>query len=155
MFSIVTVASSTRMPTASASPPSVMMLMVSPSADRQAIEARIDKGIEIVMMRVLRQLPRNSRISRPVSAPAMQASRITPEMAECTKIDWSLRVRTCRFSGRAARSAGSFWLIPSMMSIVEALPVFSTFIRMARLPSTRTMLVWGGKPSRTCATSRM
>ena len=34
MFSIVTVASSTRMPTASARPPSVMMLMVSPSALR-------------------------------------------------------------------------------------------------------------------------
>ena len=32
MFSISTVASSTRMPTASASPPSVMMLIVSPSA---------------------------------------------------------------------------------------------------------------------------
>ena len=32
MFSISTVASSTRIPTASASPPSVMMLIVSPSA---------------------------------------------------------------------------------------------------------------------------
>jgi hypothetical protein len=32
MFSISTVASSTRMPTASARPPRVMMLMVSPSA---------------------------------------------------------------------------------------------------------------------------
>ncbi len=34
MFSIVTVASSTRMPTASARPPSVMMFSVSPNADR-------------------------------------------------------------------------------------------------------------------------
>ena len=62
MFSMVTVASSTRMPTASARPPSVMMLMVSPSADRQKMEARIDSGIEMVMMSVLRQLPRNSSI---------------------------------------------------------------------------------------------
>ena len=89
MFSMVTVASSTRMPTASARPPSVMMLMVSPSADRQMIEARIDSGIEIVMISVLRQLPRNSRIMRPVSAAAITASRTTPLMAARTNIDWS------------------------------------------------------------------
>ena len=62
MFSIATVASSTRMPTASARPPSVMMLIVSPSALSMMIEVRIDSGIEIAMISVLRQLPRNSRI---------------------------------------------------------------------------------------------
>ena len=50
MFSIVTVASSTRMPTASASPPSVMMLSVSPSAQRIASAPRIESGIEIAMI---------------------------------------------------------------------------------------------------------
>src|SRR4030081_761974 len=60
MFSIVTVASSTRMPTASASPPSVMMLSVSPSAASIAIEPSTDSGIEIAMMTVERQLPRNN-----------------------------------------------------------------------------------------------
>ena len=50
MFSIVTVASSTRMPTASARPPRVMMLMVSPSAQSSKIEDRIDSGIETAMM---------------------------------------------------------------------------------------------------------
>ena len=55
MFSIVTVASSTRMPTASASPPSVITLMVSPIAESAAIEARIASGIEIVMISVERQ----------------------------------------------------------------------------------------------------
>ena len=50
MFSMVTVASSTRMPTASASPPSVMMFMVLPSIDRQMIEHRIASGIEIVII---------------------------------------------------------------------------------------------------------
>ena len=87
MFSIVTVASSTKIPTASARPPSVMMLMVSPSADRHAIDARIDRGIEIVMIRVLRQLPRNSNMSRPVRALAITASRITPEIADRTNTD--------------------------------------------------------------------
>ena len=89
MFSMVTVASSTRIPTASASPPSVMMLIVSPSAARQAIEARMDSGMEMKMMRVLRQLPRNSRIIRPVRQAAMVASRTTPEMEAFTKTDWS------------------------------------------------------------------
>ena len=37
MFSMATVASSTRMPTASASPPRVMMLMVSPSAEQDVM----------------------------------------------------------------------------------------------------------------------
>ena len=68
MFSIVTVASSTRMPTASAKPPSVMTLIVSPSADRKASDARTDSGIDTVMISVERQLPRNSRIISPVSA---------------------------------------------------------------------------------------
>ena len=87
MFSMVTVASSTRIPTASASPPRVMMLMVSPSADRQMMEARIDSGIEIAMMRVLRQVPRNRRIMSAVRLAAITASRTTPEIAARTKID--------------------------------------------------------------------
>ena len=62
MFSIVTVASSTRMPTAKASPPKVMMLSVSPRALSTAIEVRIARGIEIAMMSVLFQSPKNSRI---------------------------------------------------------------------------------------------
>ena len=87
MFSMVTVASSTRMPTDSARPPRVMMLMVSPSAERQATEARIDSGMEIVMIRVLRQLPRNSRISSPVRPAAMMPSRMTPPIAARTNTD--------------------------------------------------------------------
>ncbi len=62
MFSIVTVASSTRMPTASARPPSVMMLSVWPDADSPATAARIASGIEAAMMTVERHEPRNSRI---------------------------------------------------------------------------------------------
>ena len=51
MFSIVTVASSTRMPTASARPPSVMMLIVSPERCRaRCSEVRIDSGIDTAMM---------------------------------------------------------------------------------------------------------
>ena len=66
-----------------------MILIVSPSAARQAMEARIDSGMEMEMIRVLRQLPRNSRIINPVSAAAMVASRMTPEIAARTNTDWS------------------------------------------------------------------
>ena len=87
MFSIVTVASSTRMPTASARPPSVMTLMVSPVAASSVTEVRIASGIEIVMMSVERQLPRKIRIIRPVSAAATTPSKMTELTAALTNDD--------------------------------------------------------------------
>ena len=107
------------------------------------MEARIDNGIEMVMIRVLRQLPRNNRIINPVRAAAMVASRITPEIAARTKIDWSLNATIFRSAGIVACAGFNLALMPSMMSMVEAFPVLSTFIRIARLPSTRETLVWG------------
>src|SRR2546429_613253 len=56
MFSTSTVASSTRMPTARASPPSVMILIVCPIALRTMMEVRIARGMEVAMITVLRQL---------------------------------------------------------------------------------------------------
>ena len=87
MFSIVTVASSTRMPTASANPPSVMMFNVSPSAERMAIEPSTDSGIDVAMITVERQLPRKIRIIMLVSAAAMTPSRITLFTAPLMKTD--------------------------------------------------------------------
>ena len=89
MFSMVTVASSTRMPTASARPPSVMMLIVSPSKLSTLTDVRIDSGMEIAMINVLRQLPRKRRIITAVRHAAITASRMTPFTAARTKIDWS------------------------------------------------------------------
>jgi hypothetical protein len=43
--------------------------------------------MEMAMISVLRQLPRNNRIKRPVRLAAMTPSRITPLMAARTKID--------------------------------------------------------------------
>ena len=86
-FSISTVASSTRIPTASASPPNVMMLIVSPSEERTMIEERMESGIEMAIMTVLRQLPRNSKIISAVRQAAITASRRTPSIALVTKID--------------------------------------------------------------------
>ena len=55
VFSISTVASSTRMPTASAKPPSVITLIVWPSRLRMDSEVRMESGIEIQTIKVLRQ----------------------------------------------------------------------------------------------------
>ncbi len=87
IFSTSTVASSTRMPTAKASPPSVMMLMVCPIALSTMIEVRIAKGIEVAMMTVLRQLPRNVRIMKAVRQAAISVSLTTPLIAPRTKMD--------------------------------------------------------------------
>ena len=64
-----------------------MTLMVSPSAESAAIEARMASGIETVMISVERQLPRNNRIIKPVSAAAITPSRITLETALVTNTD--------------------------------------------------------------------
>ena len=87
MFSIVTVPSSTRMPTASARPPSVITLIVSPSAESTATENRMASGIDTMMMIVERQLPRKIRIIRPVSVAAITPSRSTPSTASLTNFD--------------------------------------------------------------------
>src|SRR5437899_2739099 len=87
MSSISTVASSTRMPTASARPPKVMMLIVSPKAPRAMTLTRMDKGMEMAMISVLFQFPRKSRIMTAVRQAAISASRITPWMAARTNSD--------------------------------------------------------------------
>ena len=87
VFSIVTVESSTRIPTASASPPSVIVLSVSPMKYRATIDVRIDKGIETMTMRVERQDPRNRRIISAVSPAAIAPSRTTLATDDVTSFD--------------------------------------------------------------------
>ena len=50
-------------------------------------EARIESGIEMHTITVLRQLPRKIRIIRPVRKAALTASRTTPLMAARTNND--------------------------------------------------------------------
>ncbi len=155
MFSISTVASSTRMPTASARPPRVMMLMVSPSAASISSEQMIDNGIETAMMMVERQLPRKMRIIAAVRQAAMIASRTTPLIAARTKRDWSAMGVIRRLGGSCAWIDGSCARTLAMMSRVEDFPVFWMLSSEERCPSTRTMFVCGGNPSRTLPMSRM
>ena len=106
-------------------------------------------------MIVERQLPRKTSTMMAVRQAATMASRTTPLIAPRTKIDWSERALICNCGGSCPLMLSSLARTPAMMSSVEAEPIFMTLMRMARLPSTRTMLVWGGLPSRTWATSRI
>ena len=153
IFSIVTVASSTRMPTAKANPPSVMMLMVSPNRLITIIDVRTDKGIETAIISVLRQLPRNKRIIRPVSPAAITPSRITPLTALRTKMLWSDSGVIFKDGGTIVATRGSKFFTPLTTLSVDALPAFRTLMSTPRRPSCRTTLVCNANPSLTVATS--
>ena len=75
------------MPTAKAKPPSVMTLMVSPRAAKMHSEVRMESGMEMQTISVLRQLPRKSRIMSAVKKAAMPASRKTSLIDARTKMD--------------------------------------------------------------------
>ncbi len=55
-----------------------MRLIVSCSALSMVMETNIESGIEMAMISVLRQLPRNSRIINAVKHAATTPSRSTP-----------------------------------------------------------------------------
>ena len=117
---------------------------------------RTASGIEVAMMTVERQLPRNSRIIRLVSAAAMMPSRITPDdgglheqRLVVQRHDLEIRRQ------RVLRACGSASLTPCTMASVEAEPVLRMVVSTARTPSTCTMLCCGGEPSRTWPTSWM
>ena len=154
IFSIATVASSTRIPTASASPPRVIRLIVSPSALRIASEASTESGIDNAMISVPRQEPRKSRIISAVSAAAITPSRTTSRTAARTNSDWSANSLTSTPGGSPARMRGIAALTRATTSRVEAEPLLRIVSNAPRTPSRRTMFCWGTEPSRTCATSR-
>ena len=107
MFSIVTVASSTRMPTASARPPSVMMFSVSPSADSAMIEPRIASGIEVAMITVERQLPEEQQDHQAGQRRGDHAlARPRRRSPPFTNSDWSPSSAIFRFGGSGRFSLG-------------------------------------------------
>ncbi len=78
IFSISTVASSTRIPTAKDKPPKVMMLKVCPKRLITIIETSIERGIDTATITVLRQLPRKIKIITAVRQAAINPSLRTP-----------------------------------------------------------------------------
>ena len=63
------------------------MLIVCPNRLSTITDVKIYNGMEIAIIRVLRQLPRKSKIIKAVKQAAMMASRMTPLTAALTKID--------------------------------------------------------------------
>ncbi len=104
------------------------------------------------MISVERQLPRNSRIIALVSRAAMMPSWATLPTDCLTNTEASPSSEVFSAGGRVSLMRGSIWRMPSTIDRVEMLPFFRAGISTARRPSTRTMLVCGGEPSRTWAT---
>ena len=154
MFSIITVASSTRIPTASARPPSVMTLIVWPSTDNPMMELRIDSGMEVETISVERQLPTNTSTANPASTAALNISCSTLRMEAMTNPDWSLSGVMVTPGGKVCSIPGSSALMPLITARVEALPVFRICSMMDCCPLTRTAFCCGGPPAWTYATSR-
>ena len=119
------------------------MLMVSPSALNTQMEVRMESGIEIAMISVLRQLPRNSRIMMAVRQAAMMASRTTPLTAARTNMDWSDNGFDLQFGRKRGGDLRQHIAHCCTISSVDALPIFITVSSAPRWPSRRTMLVCG------------
>ena len=89
VFSIVTVASSTRMPIASAIPPSDMMLIVFPVAHSPTKEPKSARGILETTTSTLLRSPKNSKIISPVKPAPIMPSVATLSTAATTVGDSS------------------------------------------------------------------
>ena len=108
------------------------------------------------MMTVERQLPRNSRIIRLVSAGgdgAFARHAADRRLDEDRLVVEQVDLEESAAAGSLIR--GSMSLTPCTTSRVEALPFFKTVDSTARPLSTCTTLVWGAVPSRTWPTSRI
>ncbi len=153
MFSIITVASSTRIPTASASPPRVMTLMVCPNQASARIEHRIESGIEVATINVERPEPRNNSTTRPVNTAAITISCTTSSTEARTKVEASFSAVIFTPAGNVCRIWGIFALTPATTASVDASPALSISSNTACCPRTSTELVCGGPPRYTWATS--
>ena len=104
---------------------------------------RIDSGIEVATISVLRQEPRNRRIIRAVSPAAIAPSLSTPSTAARTNTDWSnseLHLQLRRELGLDARAGPRARRSTTLR--VEAPSPLRMVMSTARRPSRRTMLVW-------------
>ena len=90
--------------------------------------AKIDSGIDAETITVLRQLPRNTRISTETRIDEMIASRITFTTAPRTNTDWSKSSFRSSPFGAAAWISGKAARAASTTASVEA----SACLRMAR-----------------------
>ena len=141
MFSITTVPLSTRMPTARAKPPSVIVLSVWPPRYITSMAVMIAIGIVARMISVRRQLPRNRRIISAVRPAARRPPVTTLFSAALTKTDWSKIGLIVTPWGSSRLISGRLFRMPSMTVRVETPPVLRMDISAPGVPSTATELV--------------
>ena len=153
MFSTSTVASSTSMPIASASPPSVMRFKVWPLRNSPTRPTRMARGMLVPTSTAPRQLPRKKRIISETRIDAITASCSTFVIAARTNTDWSKSIFSSIPSGAAALMMGSCSRALSTTASVLASAFFRIARYVARRPSTLTMFACTAYPSRTFATS--
>ncbi len=136
VFSIVTVASSTRMPMASAMPPSDMMLIVFPVTHDPTSDPVRASGMLATTTSTLRTSRRNRRIISPVS-PAPIAPSVATLSTACTTVgDSSNSKLIFTSSGTAARNcAMDLWTSETTVS-VEPVSFLIMGKWIAFLPST-------------------
>ena len=128
VFSIVTTASSTRIPMASANPPSDMMFSVCPASHRPTRAKVKEQGMLTSTTATLRTSPRNKRIISPVSPAPIRPSVATLLMAARTVGDSSNSYRTLTSSGTTERNKGIDWWIWLTTVSVDAVSFFTTGI---------------------------
>ena len=87
---------------------------------------RIDSGIEVMTMSMLRGDPRNSSTMTATRNAAVTASCTTSRSAARTNCDWSKVSATLRPLGAVARMSGSFALTSSTTVNVEASACLTT-----------------------------
>ena len=126
ILSMDTVASSTRTPTARASPPNVIMLIVCPVTQSQTTAESSAKGIVATTIRALLQSRRKMSTISPVKQAPKRPSLIRPLRAFTTYPDWSNTRSIFTSSGATLRMEGSACLTRRMTSNVEASARFVT-----------------------------
>ena len=89
MLSSTTTALSTSMPTASAMPPSDMMLSVMSKAYISTNVPSTETGIAMLLISVARASRRNAYSTRIASRPPIRAEVLTSLMAASMNVDWS------------------------------------------------------------------
>ena len=141
MFSMVTVASSTRMPTASASPPRVMMLSVWPSADKQRDreqDRQRDRDHDDQGRAPAAQEQKDHQAGQRGGDGAFPHHAGDGGAHEDGLV--GQRRDLAAIGGKVCFSRGSSALTSSTMSSVEAAPLFRMVISTPRRPSMRTIL---------------
>jgi hypothetical protein len=122
MFSTSTTASSTNSPIAIASPPSVIVLIDNPSHLKTSIAIRIDSGMAVSEISIVRRLPRKKNSTAATRQPAISSLSCRLPIDDSMKSAWRKitcgAVMPCGTLPLRSTSAASMRLVRSTVSAV-------------------------------------